>query len=143
MGEPASPLQATAATPAGPDPARIHAHLQALIRSVDGINTAVVASVDGFVQAQVVRQAGTGERLAAMTSSMLALAGAIGRELALGELQVLMVEASEGKVLMLSIPVPGRPLLLMAACTQRSVIGNALWSARQCGQQILSEFRDA
>jgi len=140
MGKPAP---TTDAAHEGADRERIHAHLLELIRSVDGIDTAVVASVDGFVQAQVVRQAGAGERLAAMTSSMLALAGAIGRELALGELQVLMVEASEGKVLMLSIPVPGRALLLMAACTRRSVIGNALWSARKCGQQILSEFGGA
>jgi len=95
MGKPAP---TTDAAHEGADRERIHAHLLELIRSVDGIDTAVVASVDGFVQAQVVRQAGAGERLAAMTSSMLALAGAIGRELALGELQVLMVEASEGKV---------------------------------------------
>ena len=64
-----------------------------------------------------------------MTSAMLALAAAVGRELVLGDLQTLMLEAMGGKVLMLAIRAEGRaPLLLMAACDQRSVIG------RCCGR---------
>ncbi|PCO29929.1 hypothetical protein, partial [Escherichia coli] len=52
----------------------------------------------------------------------------VGRELALGTMEVLLLEASEGKVLMQSIPLPRGSLLLMAACGQRSVIGHVLWS---------------
>ena len=84
---------------------------------------------------------GRGERLAAMTSAMLALAAAVGRELVLGDLQTLMLEAAGGKVLMLAIQAEGRaPLLLMAACDQRSVIGQVLWQSRECGQAILAEL---
>lgn len=43
-----------------------------------------------------------------MTSAMLALAAAVGRELSLGELEVLMLEAGEGKVLMLALPCTPR-----------------------------------
>lgn len=129
--------------PRWPDAAqrgRIEGHLSDFIGAVDGIRTTVVASVDGFVLAKAGGMADAGERLAAMTSSMLGLAGAIGRELALGELEVLMLDASQGKVLMLSIPCAQRPLLMMAACSQRSVIGNALWSAKDCGRKILAEL---
>ena len=117
---------------------RIRAELEAFASSVPGLRNAVVASVDGFAVAEAAGGGDArGERLAAMTSSMLALAGAVARELALGAMDVLMIEAGEGKVLMLSVPVPGRPLLLMAACTQRSVTGNVLWSARECSRRIL------
>lgn len=124
----------------GPVLSRLQEHLQQFAGAIPGIKSAVIASVDGFALAQVTGRENQAERLAAMTSSMLALAAAIGRELSLGALEVLMVEASEGKVLMLSIPAPRQPLLLMAACNQRSVIGNVLWSARECGQKILHDL---
>lgn len=114
--------------------------LQAFSSTVEGIKASVIASVDGFVLAQASGQTAGGERLAAMTSAMLALAGAVGRELSLGQLQVLMLEASLGKVLMLSIQMERGPLLLMAACDQRCVIGNVLWSARDCGRKVLAEL---
>lgn len=120
--------------------ARVQEHLQRFAGGIPGIKSAVIASVDGFALAQVTGRENQAERLAAMTSSMLALAAAIGRELSLGSLEVLMVEADDGKVLMLSIPAPRQSLLLMAACSQRSVIGNVLWSARECGQKILSDL---
>lgn len=120
--------------------AAIDQRLQEFTGSVDGVRAAVVASVDGFVLAQAATETSSGERLAAMTSAMLALASAVGRELALGTLDVLMLEASEGKVLMQSIQLPRGSLLLMAACGQRSVIGHVLWSARECGRKIRAEL---
>lgn len=118
-------------------------HLQAFSDSVDGVRASVVASVDGFALAQSSGHSASGERLAAMTSAMLALVGAVGRELSLGQLQVLMLEATDGKVLMPSIQMERGSLLLMAACGQRSVIGNVLWSARECGRKILAEIGGA
>lgn len=114
--------------------------LERFAADVSGVGVVVLASVDGFAVAQHPADSARSERLAAMTSSMLALAGAIGRELSLGALEVLMVEASEGKVLMLSIPTPDKPLLLMAACASRSVTGNVLWAARECGRRIQEEL---
>lgn len=118
--------------------AAIAQELDAFVNAIPGVRTAVIASVDGFALAEASGRTGNGERLAAMTSSMLGLARAVTAELTLGAMEVLMVEAAEGKVLMLSIPVPSRPLLLMAACSQRTVIGGVLWSARECSQRILA-----
>lgn len=118
---------------------RLAVPLEAFAGRVEGVRSVVLASVDGFAIVQAGAQ-GNGERLAAMTSAMLALAAAVGRELALGELQTLMLEAGEGKVLMLALPAEPAPLLLMAACDRRSVIGQVLWSARECGQAVLAEL---
>lgn len=117
--------------------------LQQYVGNVDGVRAAVLASVDGFALAEVAGKERSGQRLAAMTSAMLALAGAVGKELELGNLQVLMLEAERGKVLMLSLSTGGTTLLLMSACDQRSVIGNVLWSARECGQKVLAKLSGA
>lgn len=118
--------------------ALIGRELDAFVAALPGVRSAVIASVDGFALAEASGGTGSGERLAAMTSSMLGLAKAVTHELAMGAMEVLMVEAGDGKVLMLSIPAPAAPLLLMAACSQRTVIGAVLWNARECSQRILS-----
>jgi uncharacterized protein len=116
--------------------ALVRASLDAFVAATQGVRVAVVASVDGFALMQAPAHAPNGERLAAMTSAMLGLAAAVGRELALGELEVLLLEAGEGKTIMTSVPVSGRPLLLMAACDKRTVAGAVLWGAKECGQRI-------
>jgi len=120
--------------------ANVERRLREFSDAVDGVRTAVVASVDGFAVAQSNPASANGERLAAMTSAMLALAAAIGRELSLGQLGVLMLESEHGKVLMLSLRTEREPFLLMAACDHRSVIGNVLWSAKECGRNVLAEL---
>ncbi len=119
---------------------RMSVHLEAFCADISGLRNAVIASVDGFALVSASNGQGKGERLAAMTSAMLALAAAVGRELELGEMEVLILEAGRGKVLMLSLPASPQPLLLMAACDQSCVIGRALWRAKECGRAIVAEL---
>ncbi len=125
------------------DPAlreRLAKRLNQFVDEIDGIRSVVLATVDGFALLPAAGTHGNGERLAAMTSAMLALAAAVGRELALGELETLMLEAGEGKVLMLALPCTPAPLLLMTACDSRCVVGKVLWSAKNCGRNIMAEL---
>lgn len=125
------------------DPAlreRLAKHLNAFVDEIDGVRSVVLATVDGFALLPAAGTHGNGERLAAMTSAMLALAAAVGRELALGELETLMLEAGDGKVLMLALPCTPAPLLLMTACDSRCVVGKVLWSAKNCGRNIMAEL---
>ena len=105
-----------------------------------GLRSAVLASVDGFALAQASAEAGSGDHLAAMTSAMLGLAGAVSRELKLGAMDVLILEAVAGKVLMLRLDAKPVPLLLMAGCDRDCLTGNVLWSAKECGRKILAEL---
>lgn len=120
--------------------ARLAEHLDRFFADIDGVRSVVLATVDGFALMPAAGAHGNGERLAAMTSAMLALAAAVGRELALGELETLMLEAGEGRVLMLALPCTPAPLLLMTACDTRCVIGKVLWSAKDCGRRIMAEL---
>ncbi len=119
---------------------RLAQHLTRFAGDINGVRSVVLATVDGFAMVPAAGSHGNGERLAAMTSAMLALAAAVGRELAMGELETLMLEAGEGKVLMLALPCTPVPLLLMTACDSRCVIGNVLWNARKAGRDIMAEL---
>ncbi|GAB3041004.1 MULTISPECIES: roadblock/LC7 domain-containing protein [Oleiagrimonas] len=130
-------------TPVSTQHADLQKHLDTLASGLVGIRAAVVASVDGFAIAHSSTSQVSEEKLAAMTSSMLALASAIGRELALGELQALMLDAENGKVLMLAISSAREPLLLMVACSQKSVMGKVLWAARECAREIAATLSSA
>jgi predicted regulator of Ras-like GTPase activity (Roadblock/LC7/MglB family) len=110
-------------------------HLSTLLADVTGVHGAVVASTDGFALAQRGGQGGTVDRLAAMTSSMLALATALGRELEIGALETLILDAERGSVLMLAIPSEP-PTLLMVACDEVCVMGTVLWHAKRCVRGI-------
>lgn len=122
--------------PATDTQARYQTHLDELASSLVGIRGAVLSSVDGFALAHSSVSASSEEKLAAMTSSMLGLATAVGRELAMGDLNMLMLEANKGKVLMIRVEDGAEPLLLMVACTERSVMGEVLWTARKCALAI-------
>lgn len=126
--------------PSATQRSQLQRHLADLATGVAGIRVAVVASVDGFALASAGDHAQGGDRLAAMTSSMLGLAAAVGRELALGTLETLLLDASHGKVLMRAIACARQPVLLMAACAPDAVTGTVLWSTKDCGRKILADL---
>lgn len=109
--------------------------LEKLVKDVDGIGAAVVATADGFALAAAADGTAGPERLAALTSSMFALAVAVAKELGLGELGSLVLEAAAGKVMMLTIPA-STPLVLMVSCCDAALIGNVLWRAKQAAADI-------
>lgn len=112
--------------------------LAALLRSSTGILTCVLASADGFVIAQDNLQSANGEKLAAMSSSMIGLATAVSRELALGTLDALVMEALQGKVVMLSVPTGKADLVLLVSCGTAGTIGHVLYSAKAAAKNIIN-----
>lgn len=114
----------------------VEEHLRQFAAAAPALGAAVVASADGFLLAQVAGKMGAAERLAAMTSTMLAVAAAMGRELALGQCDVLTLQARAGQVLMLSLPMERRSLLLMATCADREQLEATIATAREYGRRL-------
>lgn len=116
---------------------RLQQALDALLRSSTGIRSCVLASADGFVVAEANLQDAAGEKLAAMSSSMVGLATAIARELSFGALETLVLDACDGKVVMLAIPAPDRDLVMLVSCGSSSTLGHVLYSARTASSSII------
>jgi uncharacterized protein len=91
----------------------------------------------------LLRQPVAAARLAAMTSSLVALAGAISREANAGECRDLVIDGGTGRVLMMDVPQVDGKLLLTVLCAPTGTLGQVLWAARHCRRDIGARLASA
>lgn len=113
-------------------------HLRQLGEDSPGIQLAVLTSADGFEVAayQAHGAEAAAARVAAMTSSITALADAITRETGLKSAHNLIIESETGTVLMLSLRDAQPPLSLAIVASKQAILGHLLWAARNAGAAI-------
>ncbi len=116
--------------------------IDALLQTHSEISGALVSSIDGFEVAASLRGKISAARLAAMTSSLLALGEAVGSESGVGTCRDIVIDASAGRALLMDIPHPTRKLLLTVLCNTRVTLGQVLWAARNCRQEIGQRLGD-
>jgi uncharacterized protein len=119
---------------------RINACLSSLLDIVPAILAALVATDDGFEVTQIMSgQEFEPARLAAMSSSILALSHAIVSESALGAARNVHIEATSGKILLLAIK-SNPPLSLTVLAKANVTLGQLLVQSRECVAQIEHVF---
>lgn len=104
--------------------------LKALLASAE-INGALVSTTDGFEVAAVLSDPLSPQKLAAMGSSLLALAEAITSEGGVGQCRDLVIDGNDGRVLLMGIAGGNRRLMLTVLCSARATLGSVLWAARE------------
>lgn len=120
------------------------ASYQAILRALTGtqvdIKAVVLATPDGFEVAMVERQGRSqATPLAAMASSLIALGRAAGREAGHEGCERVVVENSNGKLLVRPIGAAGRtPLLLCMSLKSGVLLGSALWTADEIANAVES-----
>ncbi len=109
-----------------------------LFNDTSGIKRIVFATTDGFeiVHAPLMVESDGGARLAAMSSSMLALAEAMAREGNLSTCNDVLVDCSEGKLLLLSVPTSEARFVLCVVAGSHSTLGHILVASRLCAQEL-------
>jgi predicted regulator of Ras-like GTPase activity (Roadblock/LC7/MglB family) len=110
--------------------------LSGLIAKVPGVLAAQVCSSDGFEVASVRRDAESHRRLAAMVSSLQALGSAMVEETETGRYVNLIVEATNGRCLMMSIPGSNDTLLLTAVASPEVLFGRFHLSCKACAEAL-------
>lgn len=98
-----------------------------LLEVVDGARCALVATADGFALAHAARGSSDADRLAAMVSSMGALAEAASRESGIGTPRCLVVESTEGRLVVRCFQAGSHPLVLAVLTDARVALG-MVWS---------------
>lgn len=111
-------------------------HLDAMVHEVTGIESAAVVTGDGFEIAAVLRHGVSGNKLAAMTSSLLALSEAVVEELKMRGCRNVIIEGEGGTVVMIRVPARGTDLLMSVLCRESAVLGSVLYAARMCAARI-------
>jgi predicted regulator of Ras-like GTPase activity (Roadblock/LC7/MglB family) len=108
-----------------------------LVNGASGVDAVLLASPDGFEVVSATRaQSLDGPRLAAMSSSMLALGDAMARDFKLDGCRNVHIEAGDGVVLLLTVPCERAELVLSALASKGSTLGMVLVAARRCAQSI-------
>lgn len=117
-------------------------HIDALVGEHPAIGGAIVSTVDGFEVAASIAGSISAAKLSAMTSSLLALADAITSESGAGECLDMTIDAKYGRILLMDIPHVDRKLLLTVLCDTGVTLGQVLWAARKCREEIGGRLGD-
>ncbi len=123
-----------------PERAVCQPHLNALVGSSSEVLGALISTVDGFEVAAQVNPTTSVQKLAAMTSSLLALAEAMSHEGKVGNCVDVVIEAGEGMVLVMDVPNGQRRMLLTVLCNKVATLGSVLWAARNTRNAIGAEM---
>lgn len=108
-----------------------------LVNTASGVEAVLLASPDGFEVVSATRATRIdGPRLAAMSSSMLALGAAMAHDLKLDGCRNIHMEAGDGVALLLTVPCTRVGLVLSALADKGSTLGLALVATRGCAQTI-------
>jgi predicted regulator of Ras-like GTPase activity (Roadblock/LC7/MglB family) len=99
-----------------------------LLEELSGARAIVIATADGFDLAHSGRQTIDPARLAAMVASFAAVGDAASRETAIGTPRCLVVESTDGRLVVRCMQVHGEALIVVIL-TDKSVLLGLVWNA--------------
>lgn len=109
---------------------------QSLADEVGGRSAALIATADGFELAAAGARSISADRLAAMVSSIAALGDAAGRETGIGSTNCLVVDATEGRLVVRCVQYRGEQLIVVLL-TDKSVLLGLLLNSLNSAERLL------
>lgn len=119
-----------------PDRARCGRALETLFERCDGVNVAILALRDGRPFVEKTRRTMDSGRMAAMTSSLVALGQSVLKEISAGALDHMLVEGAGGKLVVSAVPGTGGLLLLAVSAASDARLGLVLGQAKICCAEV-------
>lgn len=114
-----------------------HEHLNALLRDISEVEFTMLCSTDGFelssASKKKIKNAG---KLAAVSSSILAMVQAFMGEINLEGCQSLTLDANNGKVVLTAIPNAKYPMVLVVLTSKHVLLGQLLYSIKKIVEAI-------
>ena len=126
-------------------PASVAAQVQEILNSVivrvDDVQSALVSTPDGFAVATYGVGAGSDPaRIAAMASSMMAMARSVASELGHSGSRRLIFETDTGIAIFQNVP-SAFPCILCLVLRKEGVLGRALWAMGEATNQLVQKVR--
>lgn len=110
------------------------------LAATKGIISCIIASADGFAVAKAGQDNRQINRLAAMSSSATAVTNALVNELQFDQLNAQIIDATAGKVVVMSLPTKKQELALLCTCTFDALIGQVLYGAKNAAKDVIQFF---
>lgn len=123
-----------------PRPLVVHARraADALVSAIGGNSAAVISTPDGFDLAHAGERAVEPARLAAMMSSLAAIGAAASQEADIGLPRCMVVESTQGRLLVRSMQVGVEPIVIMLL-TDKDVLLGLAWSQLSAVERSLQQ----
>jgi len=113
-----------------------HLYMDSLMASQPEITGVLISTIDGFEVASKLPPDRSAAKLAAMTSSLLALSGAMSSETGSGACRDLVIDGDDGRVLLVDLPYRKQKLVLAVLSTDKVTLGQVLWAVRDCRKNL-------
>ena len=112
--------------------------IEEVIHHVRGIEFIMLCSTDGFELATIIQKnhynAG---KLAAVSSSILAMVSAFLKEIQLTGCQSITLDAENGKAILTAVPAKQYPMVIVTLGSKDILLGQLLFSVKKASQNII------
>ncbi|PZQ91350.1 MAG: hypothetical protein DI542_06230 [Acinetobacter johnsonii] len=112
--------------------------IQDVLMNVRSVNYVMLCSSDGFELAHVYKRDGyNSTKLAAASSSILAMVAAFMNEIHLEGCQSITLDADNGKAILTSIPSPNHPMIIVTLTEKDVLLGQLLYTLKNASTKIM------
>ena len=112
--------------------------IQDVLMNVRSVNYVMLCSTDGFELAHVYKRDGyNSNKLAAVSSSILAMVAAFMNEIHLEGCQSITLDADNGKAILTSIPSPNHPMIIVTLTEKDVLLGQLLYTLKNASSRIM------
>ena len=110
-----------------------------ILMNIRGIDYIMLCSTDGFELSSVYKKNPyNSTKLAAVSSSILAMVSAFLNEIQLTGCQSITLDAENGKAILTSIPAPHHPMVMVTLSNKDVLLGQLLYSLKQASAAIVA-----
>ena len=112
--------------------------IQDVLMNVRSVNYVMLCSTDGFELAHVYKRDGyNSTKLAAVSSSILAMVAAFMNEIHLEGCQSITLDADNGKAILTSIPSSNHPMIIVTLTEKDVLLGQLLYTLKNASNRII------
>ena len=112
--------------------------IQDVLMNVRSVNYVMLCSTDGFELAHVCKRDGyNSTKLAAVSSSILAMVAAFMNEIHLEGCQSITLDADNGKAILTSIPSSNHPMIIVTLTEKDVLLGQLLYTLKNASNRIM------
>ena len=112
--------------------------IQDVLMNVRSVNYVMLCSTDGFELAHVYKRNGyNSTKLAAVSSSILAMVAAFMNEIHLEGCQSITLDADNGKAILTSTPSPNHPMIIVTLTEKDVLLGQLLYTLKNASNKIM------
>ena len=109
-----------------------------VLMNVRSVNYVMLCSTDGFELAHVYKRDGyNSTKLAAVSSSILAVVAAFMNEIHLEGCQSITLDADNGKAILTSIPSSNHPMIIVTLTEKDVLLGQLLYTLKNASSRIM------